>query len=60
MLDKLDFDDTDYSVVVKHQGTPSEPLEVGDLSRRHIEPDRTVTDLFSQHGGRQQSREGRT
>jgi hypothetical protein len=32
MLDKLDFEDTDYSVVMKH--TASEPMEVGDLPRR--------------------------
>ena len=31
---KLRFDDTDYSVVVKNRGGPSEVMEVGDLPRR--------------------------
>ena len=52
MLDKLGFDDSDYSVVVKRQGTPSEPVEVGDLSRRYVKPHRAIADLFSQHRGR--------
>ena len=33
-MEKGGFDDTDYSVVVKIQGISSEPVEVGDLSRR--------------------------
>jgi hypothetical protein len=40
------FDDTDYSVVMKNRGAPSEPVEVGDLSRQDMVPDRAVSDFF--------------
>ena len=39
-------------------GIPTEFVEVGDLSSWEIEPDRAIADLFSHHGGGQQSREG--
>jgi hypothetical protein len=32
------------------QGAPSEVVEVGDLSRREIKPDKAVDGLFSDHG----------
>ncbi len=51
-MNKLRFDDSDYSVVVKNRGIPSEFVEMGDLSSREIDPDRAVAELFSHHGGR--------
>ena len=50
-MDRFGCDDTDYSVVVKNKGLPSEPVEVGDLSSRQIERDRAVAGLFSHCGG---------
>jgi hypothetical protein len=55
-MDKLHFDRTDYSVVVKKQGTASELLEVGDLSCREIKPGKAIIGLFSHHGDRQSGR----
>jgi hypothetical protein len=49
-MDKLHFDRTDYSVVVKNRAPPSELVEVGDLSRWEIKPHRAVIGLFSHHG----------
>ena len=34
LMDKPQFDDADYSAVVKNRATPSELVEVGDLSCR--------------------------
>lgn len=44
-MDKLRFDDTDQSVVAKNR-KPSDPVEVSDLSRRSIEPDRAMAGLI--------------
>jgi hypothetical protein len=55
-MDKLHFERTDYSVVVKNRGTASELLEVGDLSCREIKPDKAIIGLFSHHGDRQSGR----
>jgi hypothetical protein len=51
-MDKLLFDSSDYSVVVKNRGIPAECVEVGDLSSGEIEPDRSVADFFPHRGGR--------
>jgi hypothetical protein len=53
-MNKLQFDRTDYSVVVKNRAKVAEPVEMGDLPRRKIEPDMAVNVLFSVHGGGQQ------
>ena len=49
-MDKLHFERTDYSVVVKNRAPPSEIVEVGDLSCRQIKPGGAVIDLFSHRG----------
>ena len=54
--DKLHFDRTDYSVVVKEHCAASELLEVGDLSCREIKPGKAIIGLFSHHGDRQSGR----
>ena len=51
-MNRFRFDDTDIFGCREAKGTTSEPVEVGDLSRRQIEPDRAVADLFSHDGGR--------
>jgi hypothetical protein len=45
---------TDYSVVVKNRAKAAEPVEMGDLPRRKIEPDIAVNVLFPVHRGGQQ------
>jgi hypothetical protein len=52
----MHFDGTDYSIVVKNRATPSEFVEVGDLSRRAIKPDWAVIGLLSQRGDGQSGR----
>ena len=52
MLDKIGFDDADYSIVVREHKDDPDPVEMGDLSRRYIECDRPVAAILSHYGGR--------
>ena len=51
-MDKLRFDASGYSAVVKNKGSPPNAWSREKLSGWEIEPDMAVADLFSNRSGR--------